>query len=135
MSCIILGDGYSNRPVVAAFDSGNLKTVAEKLHQKYPDKPIIIAGDDDVHRTLEKKPNVGRTKAINAADSVNGIAVFPIFPKEKIGEKSCTDFNDLARESEHKLEAVKHIILSSIDSYKNQQNDKITQSKTSKIKR
>ena len=141
---IIIAEGYataatlkeaSNRPVVAAFDSGNLKTVAEKLHQKYPDKPIIIAGDDDVHRTLEKKPNVGRTKAINAADSVNGIAVFPIFPKEKIGEKSCTDFNDLARESEHKLEAVKHIILSSIDSYKNQQNDKITQSKTSKIKR
>lgn len=60
---IIIAEGYataatlkeaSNRPVVAAFDSGNLKTVAEKLHQKYPDKPIIIAGDDDVHRTLEK---------------------------------------------------------------------------------
>ncbi|HHE3712872.1 TPA: zincin-like metallopeptidase domain-containing protein [Pasteurella multocida] len=141
---IIIAEGYataatikeaSNRPVVAAFDSGNLKTVAEKLHQKYPDKPIIIAGDDDAHRTLENKPNVGRTKAIEAADSVNGVAIFPIFPKEKIGDKSCTDFNDLARESEHKLEAVKHIILSSIDGYKKQQNDKVTQSKTTKIKR
>ncbi|MFC0983747.1 zincin-like metallopeptidase domain-containing protein [Pasteurella multocida] len=141
---IIIAEGYataatikeaSNRPVVAAFDSGNLKTVAEKLHQKYPDKPIIIAGDDDAHRTLENKLNVGRTKAIEAADSVNGVAIFPIFPKEKIGDKSCTDFNDLARESEHKLEAVKHIILSSIDGYKKQQNDKVTQSKTTKIKR
>lgn len=141
---IIIAEGYataatlkeaSNRPVVAAFDSGNLKNVAEKLHQKYPDKPIIIAGDDDAHRTLENKPNVGRTKATQAADSVNGVAIFPIFPKEKIGMKSCTDFNDLARESEHKLEAVKHIILSSVDSCRNQHNDKIIQTKTSKIKR
>lgn len=36
--------GYST---VAAFDAGNLKAVANALHEKYPDKPVVIAGDDD----------------------------------------------------------------------------------------
>jgi putative DNA primase/helicase len=34
---------------VAAFDSGNLVSVAKALHEKYPEKQIVIAGDDDRH--------------------------------------------------------------------------------------
>jgi hypothetical protein len=33
-------------PTIAAFDAGNLAP-AWALHEKFPDKPIIIAGDDD----------------------------------------------------------------------------------------
>lgn len=141
---IIIAEGYAtaatiteatNIPVVAAFDSGNLKNVAKKLNQKYPDKPIIIAGDDDMHRTLENKPNVGREKAEEAARSVNGIAIFPIFPSNKIGSKSCTDFNDLARESEYKLEAVANIVKSNIESIKQQRSNYIEQPKAIKAKR
>ena len=34
---------------VAAFDSGNLPPVAKALQARFPDKPIIIAGDNDQH--------------------------------------------------------------------------------------
>lgn len=143
-SVIIIAEGYATAatiteatkiPVVAAFDSGNLKNVAQKLNQKYPDKPIIIAGDDDMHRSLENKPNVGREKAEEAARSVNGVAIFPIFPSDKIGLKSCTDFNDLARESEYKLDAVANIVGFSIDNIKKQRSNNIKQTNTIKTKR
>jgi putative DNA primase/helicase len=45
---------YGNVPAVAAFDSGNLLAVATALHDRFPDKRIMIAGDDD-HR-LENNP-------------------------------------------------------------------------------
>lgn len=35
------------RGTVAAFDSGNLTAVAQALHQKFPDKPVVILGDND----------------------------------------------------------------------------------------
>ena len=63
---------------VAAFDSGNLMAVATALKDKYPDKAVIIAGDDDLH--LLNHPNVranpGREKAEKAAQAVGGKAVF-----------------------------------------------------------
>lgn len=48
-------------PVVMTIDSGNLVKVAERLHQKYPDSPMLFLGDDDPpkpHRpvTPAKKP-------------------------------------------------------------------------------
>src|SRR6201987_631155 len=94
---------YGKVPAVAAFDSGNLLAIATALHERWPDKRIIIAGDDD-HR-LENNP--GREKAIEAARSVDGIAVFPNLSAEQ-REKEMTDFNDLAFENprlvEHQLE-------------------------------
>ena len=86
--------GYST---VAAFDSGNLESVAKSLHEKYPSKPIIIAGDDDQRLEEKQGINPGRSKAIAAAKSVNGKAIFPIFaPQER---NKLTDFNDLATKS------------------------------------
>src|SRR5260370_4758031 len=54
---------YGNVPAVAAFDSGNLLAVATALHERWPDKRVMIAGDDD-HK-LENNP--GRLKALEAA--------------------------------------------------------------------
>jgi len=85
---------YGNVPAVAAFDSGNLLAVATALHERWPDKRIMIAGDED-HK-LENNP--GRVKALEAALAVQGMVVFPNSTAEQ-REKGMTDFNDLALEN------------------------------------
>ena len=81
---------YGHVSAVAAFDSGNLLAVATALHERWPGKPIMIAGDDD-HR-LENNP--GRAKAVEAAAAVKRLAVFPQLDAQQ-REKGLTDFNDL----------------------------------------
>src|SRR6516164_3830198 len=83
---------YGNVPAVVAFDSGNLLEVATALHERWPGKGIMIAGDDD-HK-LENNP--GRVKALEAAAAVNGVAIFPELSAEQ-REQGMTDFNDLGR--------------------------------------
>jgi putative DNA primase/helicase len=99
---VIIAEGYATAatiakhgkvPTLAAYDSGNLLSVATALHQRYPDKAIIIAGDDD-HRT---ENNPGRQKALEAAEAVAGVAIFPGFTGEQ-RMWGFTDFNDLASE-------------------------------------
>jgi len=68
--------------------------VATALHERWPDKRIMIAGDDD-HK-LENNP--GRVKALEAALAVQGMVVFPNSTAEQ-REKGMTDFNDLALEN------------------------------------
>lgn len=85
---IVIAEGYATaaqvsqavgHATVAAFDSGNLPAVAKALHEKYPDKPIIIAGDDDRSQLMTHGGNPGREKALEAAEAVGGTAVFPTF--------------------------------------------------------
>ncbi|SET69885.1 putative DNA primase/helicase, partial [Nitrosomonas marina] len=113
---IIVAEGYStadtvsqamNCPVVAAFDSGNLIPVAQQLHDKYPDKPIVIAGDDDQHLVALNGKNTGREKALEAAQQVNGVAVFPAFALNEQTSHKLSDFNDLANKSALGMQAVK----------------------------
>lgn len=133
---LVIGEGYATAgslsqvlefATVAAFDSGNLVHVAEALHKKYPDKPVVIAGDDDQHLELTQGINPGRRKAEEAAKAVGGKVLLPIFaPGEQsypaglepvtperyrrgelsaeqqvaiAGMKRYTDFNDLATKS------------------------------------
>ncbi len=67
----------------------HLLSVAAAVHQRYPDKTIIIAGDDDYR--LENNP--GREKALAAAEAVAGAAIFPNFSAEQRAQ-GLTDFND-----------------------------------------
>ncbi|MXS77914.1 DUF1738 domain-containing protein [Nitrosomonas sp. JL21] len=123
-SAIIIAEGYATAdtlsqalemPVIAAFDSGNLPKVAQDLHDAYPDKPIIIAGDDDRHLESTQNKNPGREKASEAAQLVDGVAVFPLFaPGEQI-EFNFSDFNDLANRSVLELEAVKRQVGSVVE--------------------
>lgn len=85
---IVIAEGYATastlastlgHATVAAFDSGNLPAVAKALHEKFPDKPIVIAGDDDRHQVMTHGTNAGKTKAVEAAKAVGGKAIFPIF--------------------------------------------------------
>jgi putative DNA primase/helicase len=75
---------------LAAYDSGNLLSVATSIRERWPDKAIVIAGDDD-HR-LENNP--GRNKARAAAEAVVGVAIFPNFNTAQ-RVQGLTDFNDL----------------------------------------
>jgi putative DNA primase/helicase len=85
---IVIAEGYATAATlrqtlgyatVSAFDSGNLAPVAKALHRTYPDKPIVIACDDDRHLELTQGVNPGRTKGEEAARLVKGTALLPIF--------------------------------------------------------
>ena len=105
---IVIAEGYATagsisdaigHATVAAFDSGNLVAVATALKDKYPDKTVIIAGDDDLHLLNHPKvrANPGREKAEKAAQAVGGKAVFPVFaPGER--EKDMAGFTDFNSE-------------------------------------
>lgn len=116
---IVIAEGYATagsisdaigHATVAAFDSGNLMTVATALKDKYPDKAVIIAGDDDLHLLNHPKvrANPGREKAEKAAQAVGGKAVFPVFaPGEREKDMAgFTDFNDLSQKSTLGMAAV-----------------------------
>ncbi len=88
---LVIAEGYATaatlaealgHATVAAFDSGNLEAVVKALHERYPAKPVIVAGDDDRHLMLTQGVNPGRSKAESAANAVGGAAVFPIFVGE-----------------------------------------------------
>jgi putative DNA primase/helicase len=107
-SVICIAEGYATaatlaelaqRPVVAAFDAGNLESVAQALHAKFPDKPVLIVGDDDQAEQQRSGRNPGREHAERAAAAVGGRAIFPIFApaEQKADPKSFSDFNDLTR--------------------------------------
>lgn len=107
---LVVAEGYATAATltealgfttVAAFDSGNLQSVATALHERYPEKPVIIAGDDDRHLVEKIGKNPGREKAEKAAQAVGGDVVFPLFaPGERETAPSrFTDFNDLAQKS------------------------------------
>jgi putative DNA primase/helicase len=89
--------GYRVR---CAFNCGNLKEVAINSREKYPKAHIIIAGDDD----NKTEGNPGRTKAIEAASSIDTLVVFPDFGESRPAK--ATDFNDLS--SLKGAEAVRH---------------------------
>ena len=91
---------------VAAFDAGNMTNVAEALHQKYPDKPVIIAGDNDKHLVGRTGHNPGQEKAQKAAQATGGTAVFPVFAPGEQG-RDFSDFNDLAVKSTLGTDAVR----------------------------
>ncbi|MXS78822.1 DUF1738 domain-containing protein [Nitrosomonas sp. JL21] len=121
---IVIAEGYAtadtvsqalNQPVIAAFDSGNLPKVAQDLHAKFPSKPIIIAGDDDLHLESTHGKNPGREKALEAAQLVNGVAVFPVFAPGEQMKSSLSDFNDLVNQSVLGLEAVKRQVGSAVE--------------------
>lgn len=98
-STICIAEGYATAatvrmatgwPTLAAFDAGNLIHVAKTMRDKYPEARIIICGDNDSEK-FDKKGNQigmsGQIKGLEAADAVNGIAVFP--------DVTGTDWNDL----------------------------------------
>ncbi len=114
---IIIAEGYATaasikeatgRPAVAAFDAGNLVSVAKALKEAMPDKPIVIAGDNDLANEGKPGGNAGKKFALEAAEAVGGQAVFPTFASGEVERdpKGFSDFNDLANKSVLGKEAI-----------------------------
>lgn len=79
------------RPVLVAFDAGNLQAVAEAYRARYPYTELHIYADDD----RSKPVNTGRNAAKAVKRAVSNVQVFlPPFPPDAPLELS--DFNDLA---------------------------------------
>lgn len=85
---LVIGEGYATASslsqslgfaTVAAFEPGNLPAVAKALHARFPDKPVVIAADDDRHLELTQGINPGRAKAREAARSTGGTVLLPVF--------------------------------------------------------
>ncbi|MDL2285506.1 ssDNA-binding domain-containing protein [Desulfovibrio sp. OttesenSCG-928-F07] len=97
---ILIVEGYAtgaslhlatNKPVVVAFDAGNLEPVAKKLREKYPDTALIICADND---HAHKLYNVGVEKAQLAAESVKATVVIPKLTTQEKAQ-GLKDFNDI----------------------------------------
>lgn len=103
---------------VSAFDAGNLEPVARALQEQFPDKPIIIMGDDDKHLEQTQNINPGKTKALEAANAVQGVALFPVFApgEQEVNPKGFSDFNDLATKSALGREGVHRQVNHIVDS-------------------
>ncbi|EJD3148798.1 toprim domain-containing protein [Salmonella enterica] len=107
-SPLIMGEGYATAdtvsrlngggPVIVAFDSGNLDAVAKELRERFPQRPLLIAADNDHNAPKQldangkPKPNVGLVKAAEVAEK-HGCGL--IVPQFKDGDKG-SDWNDLA---------------------------------------
>lgn len=106
---LVLAEGYATadtvarlrgQPVVVAFDAGNLDAVARDLRQRWPDRPLFIAADNDHRAEKELRPdgkpreNVGLKKAQEAASNHRGAALVPPFADKDKG----SDWNDYAQQ-------------------------------------
>jgi len=123
---IVIAEGYATAATlaealghgtVAAFDSGNLKAVAETFRELYPDKAIVICGDDDLAVEQKYGRNPGKAAAIEAAQAVGGEYITPIFaPGEQASNpKGFTDYNDLATKSSLGAERVRGQVLPMVE--------------------
>ncbi|WMW66348.1 zincin-like metallopeptidase domain-containing protein [Nitratidesulfovibrio liaohensis] len=97
---ILVAEGYATAasvyeavklPVAVAFDSGNLLPVAQALQAKYPERSVLILGDDDHNQ----KGNPGLRFGTLAAESTQGFCAVPSLNAEEKA-KGLTDWNDLA---------------------------------------
>jgi len=99
--CVLLAEGYSTGatlhelsgglPVVVTFSAGNMPAVARAIHEKYPDKLLLMAGDNEHTKPIAK--NVGLNQSSEAARLVGGSIILPEFPRNAEG----TDWNDLVQ--------------------------------------
>ena len=116
---IIVATGYATgstiyeatgRPVVLAFDDGNLETVVQAIRATHPQQ-ILIAADND---HANKHGNVGIEKAEEAARTVSAAVLFPEFTAAEKAAK-LTDWNDFAKV--HGKEAVRDIFENSLSQH------------------
>ena len=94
--------------VLCAFNAGNLEQVARMARVRYPERDILIAGDDDRKTEARAGKNPGRVAASAAARAVGGKVTFPVFTVGK-----GTDFNDLYQTEG--IEAVRKCLEGSTD--------------------
>ena len=108
--------------VVCAMTSHNLHDVAKAISEKYPDKPLIIAGDND---RFNANGNVGKLTAEAVATEFGAKVVIPEFNKEN---DRGSDFNDL-KKSEG-LDKVKTVFRQLLQNKEERQEEKVEKKKS-----
>ncbi|OOR85918.1 hypothetical protein B0181_11815 [Moraxella caviae] len=102
---VMIAEGYATaatlheqtgKPVVVAFDAGNLSPAAEKVRASLPDARIYIAADNDRNNAV----NTGIEKANAAAEKIDAKVIVPQFDKLDGAEK-LSDWNDLHKANPH----------------------------------
>lgn len=100
--------------VAVAFNKGNLEPVIKALKNKYPNKQIIIAADNDIK---EDSPNYGLEEAQRVSSLFDCLVVIPYL---KSGGKC--DFNDVA--ITEGLEQVKKLFSEQMANYTAERDNK-----------
>ena len=100
---ILIAEGYATGKslnmatgyqTAIALDSGNLAPVAEALHKAFPERPLVIAADDDHKVEARQGINPGIKGAERTAALTDAAVIRPnLSPAEK--QAGLTDFNDL----------------------------------------
>jgi putative DNA primase/helicase len=133
---VIIAEGYATAAslrdgagfgTVCAFDAGNMPSVAKALSERFPDKPIILAGDENSIGRDGKTVTVGRDKAEQAAAEVGGTTMFPVFRSTGTAGKGKTDFNDMANEDAHGREAVSRHVRAAVQIAQRRQTERAQQ--------
>lgn len=98
---LVIGEGFAtvatlverhDCPGVVAFNAGNLLAVAREIRRRYPEAPIVMAGDNDAWTP----GNPGATKARAAAVAIRAKLMMPDFTGLDLSAKP-TDWNDYYR--------------------------------------
>ena len=96
---VLICEGYATgvtlhtetgHPVACAMNAGNLLPVAQHLRHRFPERPLIVAADND--RFTPNNP--GMQAARKAAIEVGARLMWPDFPCPYC---ECTDYNDLVQ--------------------------------------
>ncbi len=100
-SPLVIGEGFATLaslveqtgcPGVVAFNAGNLLAVSREMRRRYPEAPIVLAGDNDAWTP----GNPGATKARAAAVAIRAKLMMPDFTGLDLSTKP-TDWNDYYR--------------------------------------
>lgn len=102
-------EASGGRPVIVAYNSNNLKPVAEIIKKNNPTASIIIAGDNDQWTKKQDGTlfNPGVVMGKEAAKAVGARVTWPGFPNDDPEHR--TDFNDF--HALHGLDAVRDELL------------------------
>jgi phage/plasmid primase-like uncharacterized protein len=91
---------------IVAFDSGNVPAVTQAIRERYPDKAIVIAADNDIkqERNPRIRKNPGLEKATEAAKMANAELLVPRFSEAELAQYdgSLSDWNDVATKTSHR---------------------------------
>ena len=123
---IVISEGYASAdslsnvlgyPTISAFDTGNLELVAKALHMKYPNKPIVIAGDDDKHLEATQGYNLDEQRRLKHPSPLEVRFYFRSLPLVSNYQSlsSFPDFNDLATKSTLGAEGIKRQVCTFVD--------------------
>ena len=82
------------KPVVMGIDIYNIENLVKIFKDKFPDKNIIIAPDNDKKQELKGKENIGKITALKLKDEYKVKVILPNLTEQEVKE-GYSDFNDI----------------------------------------